>query len=95
MQINNKSFSIALAIMLARTSTSFVSAFSHHASAATRRSMVPATASTFVNWQSQHGVGVGVASSTRRWMSEGSAPPTGEKTEEEKAAIKAVREARK
>lgn len=95
MQINNKSFSIALAIMLARTSTSFVSAFSHHASAATRRSMVPATASAFVNWQSQQGVGVGVASSTRRWMSEGAAPPTGEKTEEEKAAIKAVREARK
>ncbi len=77
--------------MLARTSTAFI----HHASAATRRSIVPATSSAFINWQSQQRGTPVISSSTRCWMSEGAAPAAGEKTEEEKAAIKAAREARK
>lgn len=74
MLISKKSFSCVLAIMLARTSLSFVSGFTQNVA---RRSVAPA-ASSIVN----------------RWMSEGDSP-VAEKTEEEKAAIKAAREARK
>jgi hypothetical protein len=86
MPATRKSNCIVLALMLARTSSSFVSAFTQHAS---RRIIAPSAASAFVNWHSQKPQRV----SSPRWMSEGDAPA--EKTDEEKAAIKAVREARK
>jgi len=86
MHVTRKSNSIVLALMLARTSSSFVSAFTQHA---TRRTIKSSAASAFVNWHSQKPQ----SGSSTRWMSEGDAPV--EKTEEEKAAIKAAREARK
>jgi len=92
MQVINKANRLVIALMLARTSTAFVSAFSHHAAAAAvRRSIVPATASAFVNWQSHPTTSTSNVAS-RRWMS---AEAPAEKTEEEKAAVNAAREARK
>ena len=86
MQLRKKSFTFLLAIMLARTSKSFVSTFS---SSHGKKSIIPAAASAFTTWQSQQLK----VPATKRWMSEGA--PSVEKTEEEKAAIKAAREARK
>lgn len=76
-------------MMFARTSTSLVAAFSHHARS---RSIAPATSAFVRSVNVNADANASSIVSSARWMSEG-APA--EKTEEEKAAIKAAREARK
>lgn len=87
-----------------RTSTSFISAFSHSVKRLSTSSITTTTRGdgvkrfmipTFTNVGNYCSNGFGNSScksNTRRWMSEGG---TAEKTEEEKEAIKAAREVRK
>mmetsp|Transcript_13575 Transcript_13575/g.16472 ORF Transcript_13575/g.16472 Transcript_13575/m.16472 type:complete len:629 (+) Transcript_13575:130-2016(+) len=99
MQLLKQPNSLVLAIMIARASSSFISAFSHHhglkqtiskgITSTSKQHVSPAFAAAFTTFGNNQ-----VSSkmiNSKRWMSEG----TTEKTEEEIAAIQAAREARK